>query len=570
MERLKIEERLLNLRIANNKNNIKLQAELLKNKHNQEKRSIDNEILDQKTKNAFIYELNVKLVNDLKKLYRDAITEIDKKQLEGLKDQLSRLKAYQADYNQVSNRLQRRKKRCINRTSQINYFPMTIQKFVDTLDVAKEYLGKAKEIGDELIKVYQQADKIAVATGRDVTIVKNELMGIWKESEINKANYQWALTFEETIGLSVGNVAKMLQWFDDQKKDNLIKTKLDYEQRYKLQQENAIRQEILNERILKDSTDYYKRIVDLAHREYLAINENGKLSTETQEQWQKRRLDSYEKYIEAVKKLNDSYIEDSKIAGNDRFAIQNRIMKAMEDAEENFKRVIVGIYEDETLSEEDKNTKIVNARKKLNKDLRKLDNDLQKQEMKKWSNLVGYGMNYVQSLGNLLSTIASYDEQELQRKAEKGEISEEEQKKEFERIKNTQIAAATVQMLAGATGAYMQAMQAYPSPWGHILGGVEAGLALTMGAMQINQIKKQEWGDRGGSGSGASSRSVDFNTIGVNPLLDENADYAGTQDVRVVQDNTNDTDGDNRVYLVESDIWNADKRNKGRIAQTTF
>ena len=171
------------------------------------------------------------------------------------------------------------------------------------------------------------------------------------------------------------------------------------------------------------------------------------------------------------------------------------------------------------------------------------------------------------SMGSLMGGIADIMKQNLDQKVKNGEISEEEAKKEFERIKKMQVAEAIVNTLSGAVGAYMQATSTYAPPFGPILGGINAAAATAMGIAQITQIKAQQYGSNSTPSTPAASeatnvsQSVDLNNVSVQPLLDENRDIAATGTYY---------SGDQRVYILQSDIIESDRQVEIRQNESTF
>lgn len=168
----------------------------------------------------------------------------------------------------------------------------------------------------------------------------------------------------------------------------------------------------------------------------------------------------------------------------------------------------------------------------------------------------------VTSLGSLMGTVSSIMEEEINRKLESGEISEEEAKKEFDRVKKLQLAETWINTLTGAAGAYMQAVSTYAPPFGPILGGINAAAAMAMGIAQHRQIKATEFGGGGGSGSSVGGLQM----MAVSPIVD------GTQAANEMTalNIQGGEDKDVRVYILESDIEDALTRAQVRDTETTF
>ena len=169
------------------------------------------------------------------------------------------------------------------------------------------------------------------------------------------------------------------------------------------------------------------------------------------------------------------------------------------------------------------------------------------------------------------SLIADIMKANLDQKVENGEISEEEAEKEFERIKALQIAEATINTIEGAITAYTTAQELGPIT-GPIVGGINAAAVTAMGIAQIAQIKQQKYkssGNINSSAGGASSvQTVNFESVRVNPLLDEQRDLNSMTTLSETKDEDNQKD--QRVYILQSDIDDSQKQVEIRQQQSTF
>lgn len=178
-------------------------------------------------------------------------------------------------------------------------------------------------------------------------------------------------------------------------------------------------------------------------------------------------------------------------------------------------------------------------------------------------------LNLADGIASVMDNVAGIMQEDIQRQEEEGKISEEEAKKRFETVKAFQIAAATIDMFAGAVGGFMGAMQdksIFPSWLRPVLGGVYATAALTAGAANISAIKSQQFGGGGSSAGGAARQAVnvDFSGVQVNPLLDQQADINRLTTLSETQPS------EQRVYILQSDITDSQKQVKIRQENTTF
>lgn len=123
-------------------------------------------------------------------------------------------------------------------------------------------------------------------------------------------------------------------------------------------------------------------------------------------------------------------------------------------------------------------------------------------------------------------------------------------KEGFEKQKKYQIAAATMQMLAGIATALSGVFTTKTGPWDIALAAIQAGIIATTGAIQIAKIKQQKF-DGGSSSSSVSSP----NTGAVASVI---APVQYTQDVQGAS--IEGAIKDNKVYVVESDITNTQNK----------
>lgn len=108
----------------------------------------------------------------------------------------------------------------------------------------------------------------------------------------------------------------------------------------------------------------------------------------------------------------------------------------------------------------------------------------------------------VSEIGNLIGSLADYYEADLEAKVKNNEMSEKQADAQFENIKKMRIAEATINTIAGAIGAFLQASATYAPPYGQILGGIAAASVTAAGLAEIKKIRSST---RNGSGGGGSS-----------------------------------------------------------------
>ena len=168
------------------------------------------------------------------------------------------------------------------------------------------------------------------------------------------------------------------------------------------------------------------------------------------------------------------------------------------------------------------------------------------------------------SIGSLMGGISDIMKDNIDQKVKNGEISEEEAEKEFERVKQVQLAELWINTIAGATGAFLQDKAAYPAPWNYIIAGVDMATTFATGIMQHKQIQQQKYGDTGGTGSISTPSVAQIESVAVNPLLNDNLD--SLQMTSLNTENMANQIKDQRVFIMQSDI--ADSQQQVQIRQT--
>lgn len=134
-----------------------------------------------------------------------------------------------------------------------------------------------------------------------------------------------------------------------------------------------------------------------------------------------------------------------------------------------------------------------------------------------------------------------------------------------ERIKNMRIAAATIDTIGGAIGAFMQATATIPPPWGQIVGAAQAAAVVATGIAQIAKIRQTDVsGDSAGSGGVSAPAAVQAPTV--SPQFNQVRNITGASE----EERLNRMAGDQRVYVLESDIEAARNARRVRVEESTF
>ena len=202
----------------------------------------------------------------------------------------------------------------------------------------------------------------------------------------------------------------------------------------------------------------------------------------------------------------------------------------------------------------------------------KVMDEIHQQEMERIKAEREAQIELVQTIASIMGTVADAWQDAIERRVEEGKISEEEGEKEFERVKALQIATATINTIAGAIAAFMKAQETYLQPYGLIIGAASAAAVTASGIAQIAKIKSTSIGGGGSLSEGSSGSS------GVATPTQQAVQYApqystqvtGQSDTVNLANAVGAAQGDQRVYVVESDIAQAGKKVEVRESESTF
>lgn len=377
------------------------------------------------------------------------------------------------------------------------------------------------------------------------------------------------------------------------------------EQRYKVQKddldsrikmyEDALKKEDLLDEERKKMTEEYNKLkneqykLDKQHEyDLLAIQINAiktrrdEATKQATNEQSVETSESNQAYYEELKRLNDLY-EQGKISYNDyltglEIAKQNNEQRLSEiTAQGNQERIdALKAYWDEVVAQYGADStealeahaayeQALTSETKRQTDARIADNkreanarlDNLKQNMK-------IAMQLSRSVANVMGTVSDIMQENIEEKVRRGEISEEEAEKEFENVKKLQIAEAIINTLTGALQAQLSVWapsSGIHSVWAKIAMSAALGIqTLATGYAQVQKIRNTTFG---GAGGGAAQPTII--TGAATPLLNEAQDL-NELDAMYVTGQQPDT----RVYVLESDITNAQNNKKVRVTESTF
>lgn len=292
---------------------------------------------------------------------------------------------------------------------------------------------------------------------------------------------------------------------------------------------------------------------------------------------------SNQQYYEELKQLNDLY-EQGKISYNDYLAGLETAKQNNEDrlneitAKGNQERIdaLKKYWEDivaqfgedspEALEAYANYQQAMTDETKRQEDERtKKNKDAMQDRIKNLKQSMKIAQQLSRSVANVMGTVSDIMQANIEEKVKRGEISEEEAEKEFENVKKLQIAEAIINTLTGALQAQMSVWapdSQIHGVWTKIAMSAALGIqTLATGYAQVQKIRNTTFG--GGGASGAAQPTII--TGAATPLLNEAQDL-NELDAMYVTGQQKDT----RVYVLESDITNAQNKQKVRVTESTF
>ena len=292
---------------------------------------------------------------------------------------------------------------------------------------------------------------------------------------------------------------------------------------------------------------------------------------------------SNQQYYEELKQLNDLY-EQGKISYDDyltglEIAKQNNEQRLSEiTAQGNQERIdaLKKYWEDivtqygadstEALEAHAAYEKALTDETKRQTDARVAENKREAQaRLKNLKDNMKIAQQLSRSVANVMGTVSDIMHANIEEKVKRGEISEEEAEKEFENVKKLQIAEAIINTLTGALQAQLSVWapgSGIHSVWAKIATSAALGIqTLATGYAQVQKIRNTTFG---GGGGGAAQPTII--TGAATPLLNEAQDLNELDAMYVTGRQPQDT----RVYVLESDITNAQNNRKVRVTESTF
>lgn len=164
---------------------------------------------------------------------------------------------------------------------------------------------------------------------------------------------------------------------------------------------------------------------------------------------------------------------------------------------------------------------------------------------------------------DILKSVAGATSNILSSIADMYEDDTESSERNANRVKNLRIAAATIDTISGAIGAYMQAAATIPPPLGTITGAIQAAAVTAAGVAQIAKIKNTKV-------SGTSSSAMPVSAMVAAPTLTTNVDQVRSVTTASEEDRLNRMARDQRVYILASDIEASQTQIRTQVTESSF
>lgn len=267
------------------------------------------------------------------------------------------------------------------------------------------------------------------------------------------------------------------------------------------------------------------------------------------------RLANLDKAAKHQLELNDILVEDDREKAEKAYQIQlsanERRLAALEQfAQEALERGDLDAYLEYDKEAADLEVEIETNALREKKRLR--EQDLKDAKEKAKQNL------------DVMKSVADSTASILDSIADMYESDEKNSEKNANKIKGLRIAAATIDTISGAVGAFMQAAATIPPPMGAIVGGIQAAAVTAAGIAQIAKIKSTKV-----SGS-ASNSAPSAPAVTSAPSMTLDIPQVRSVTSASEEERLNQMSSDQRVVLVISDLEVKQGQSRVQVAEASF
>lgn len=167
------------------------------------------------------------------------------------------------------------------------------------------------------------------------------------------------------------------------------------------------------------------------------------------------------------------------------------------------------------------------------------------------------------SIGDILGSVADAWETSIQAQVDAGKMSQEEADKQMENVRALQIVQTTINMLAGSFGAFAQASQTIPPPYGQIVGAAAAAAVIAQGIAQIAAIRAA---NKNGGGTGGSTMMAQVTPV----MTDYQPQMVGTATGEQETEQLANALQKQPIWVSVQDIDSAQERGRVRVTESTY
>lgn len=266
-------------------------------------------------------------------------------------------------------------------------------------------------------------------------------------------------------------------------------------------------------------------------------------------------LKNLDKAYDHRKELNSILVEDDKKRAEQEYAIE---------AEANKKKLdLLKQFMADSLDRNDLDAYLAFDQERADLEVEIETNAIREKERLRRQDLKDAEKN-AKAQKDLLKSVASATSSILGSIADMYEADSEETEKNANRVKNLRIAAATIDTISGAIGAYMQAVETIPPPYGIITGAVQAAVVTAAGIANIAKMKSTKV-----SGSSGQS-SVTTPAVASAPTISPNVANVRSVTSASEEERLNQMAKDQRVYILADDIQASQDQIKTQVAESSF
>ena len=295
-------------------------------------------------------------------------------------------------------------------------------------------------------------------------------------------------------------------------------------------------------------------------------------TTNLTEEYNKKRAEILAgKGEDQIQSINNDAALDTTIADKtieNEFEKNQRILEIERDRLTQTKAIYEELMGLDDLSEE-KKQEYADAIAEIDAGLTENETQMMNLQKEQALDLVDTYSNVAQSIGDLMSTISDIWSDSIKERVKNGKLTEEQAKKEFENNKKMQIASAIISGLAGVAMAISTAMS-LGFPMGPIVGAINSAMVIATTAAQVAKIKSTSFDGGGSMGSGPDTASATPTQAAMAYTPNYTTNVTGESDTVNLAGAITDGQRSQRVYVVESDITEAQNRNKVRVTESTW